>query len=227
MSSLEHSIREARDWASRSAGVRCEPRLAVELARLHAQAFPGFFLTGMGEWFLREYYHTVLTYELGLTLVAVQRETIIGFAAGFLDPSGFYSHLRHRSGRFLWATARAVIRRPAMVPRVLAGVGRMKRKVPAAADSASVCELASLAVSPEAEGRGLGRALVAAFAEAARAQGAARIELTTDAHENERVNRFYRSLGFVPGKLEERGQRRLMQHYSLDLSGDGASPPSR
>jgi ribosomal protein S18 acetylase RimI-like enzyme len=57
-------------------------------------------------------------------------------------------------------------------------------------------ELMSLAVDPKQEHRGIGRALVAAFAERVAASGERRLWLTTDAADNDRVIHFYESQGF-------------------------------
>jgi ribosomal protein S18 acetylase RimI-like enzyme len=57
------------------------------------------------------------------------------------------------------------------------------------------CLLEDLYVSPAARGSGLGRALVAATIERARARGARRIELDT-AERNEAAVKLYTSFGF-------------------------------
>jgi ribosomal protein S18 acetylase RimI-like enzyme len=54
----------------------------------------------------------------------------------------------------------------------------------------------SLAVDPSRQHRGIGRALIVAFAERVAIAGVGRLWLTTDAAENDRVIRFYESQGF-------------------------------
>ena len=74
---------------------------AREIAKLHTQAFPGFFLTQLGDRFLTGYYKCVEAYPGGILLVARNKDsTAAGFAAGFLDPPAFYRFLRSRGARF-------------------------------------------------------------------------------------------------------------------------------
>jgi ribosomal-protein-alanine N-acetyltransferase len=60
---------------------------------------------------------------------------------------------------------------------------------------AGVCELETVAVIPEARGRGIGRALLDAVADWAQAEGAARIELEVRASNN-RAIKLYEQAGF-------------------------------
>jgi GNAT superfamily N-acetyltransferase len=75
-------------------------------------------------------------------------------------------------------------------------------------------------VAPRAGGRGVGSRLVHAFVEAAGAQGADRILLTTDAHDNEAVNRFYLQLGFTCVRCFEARPGRWLNEYALVIRGD-------
>lgn len=58
-----------------------------------------------------------------------------------------------------------------------------------------MCQLESVRVSSSLRGRGLGRELMEHVVAAARARGAARVELSTNAR-RVRAQEFYRSLGF-------------------------------
>jgi ribosomal protein S18 acetylase RimI-like enzyme/catechol 2,3-dioxygenase-like lactoylglutathione lyase family enzyme len=59
-----------------------------------------------------------------------------------------------------------------------------------------MCQLESVRVRSDVRGRGIGRSLVEHVVGQARARGAARVELTTNAR-RERAQAFYRSLGFT------------------------------
>jgi GNAT superfamily N-acetyltransferase len=59
-----------------------------------------------------------------------------------------------------------------------------------------MCQLESVRVRSDRRGEGLGRRLVEHVVAEARARGAARVELTTNAR-RERAQAFYRSLGFT------------------------------
>jgi ribosomal protein S18 acetylase RimI-like enzyme len=189
------------------------------LARQHQESFPAFFLTTLGAPFLWEYYDAVRHYPGGILLLAADGGgEAVGFVAGFLDPPGFYSALRRRWYRLVIPLLGALFRHPAIVGRVLAARSRVSRSAEErVADAAAVAELSSLAVATAREGRGQGRQLVDAFVAEARRRGARRVVLTTDAHDNDRVNLFYARSGFVLERQEEAQQGRLMNHYRLDL----------
>ncbi len=199
-------------------------RILHELAILHASAFPGFFLTKMGARFIREYYRSVLMYEHGILIIASNGGGLVGLAAGFVEPRGFYRFLRRRAWHFLLPSVEAMMRRPGILVHLFHGIWRTTSNSNQNSSSPQTCELASLAVSPGASGQGLGRTLVESFCLAAEKMAATRIELTTDSFDNERVNRFYQSIGFVPTTCDTRGGGRIMQHYSLNISPNRSRP---
>ena len=61
---------------------------------------------------------------------------------------------------------------------------------------ATSCRIVALAVAPEAQRQGIGRWLLREAEQEARAQGAARIELTSAAH-REQAHAFYRQCGYA------------------------------
>ena len=79
------------------------------------------------------------------------------------------------------------------------------------------CTLMSIAVSPEVQGKGIGRALALAFLREAARRGVKEVDLTTDATGNEAVNRFYEGLGFVCEKEYTTPERRLMKEYVIKM----------
>jgi ribosomal-protein-alanine N-acetyltransferase len=82
--------------------------------------------------------------------------------------------------------------------------------------SARSCELASIAVAPEAGGNGLGKALLQAFVAQARSMNAQYVYLTTDADGNDSANALYRQAGFQHTRrfLQRRG--RWMNEYVIN-----------
>lgn len=180
------------------------------VARVHGKAFRGFFLDQMGAPFLRQYYATVLAYQQGLSIVAVdQAGDIVGFAAGFVDPAGFYAHFRRRRLRFLPAIAMAVLRRPRLLKRIMENSRRVEDAGPSAAD---VAELASIGVS--ASGGGVGSLLLSEFCGRAFAEGARLVTLTTDNEDNASTQTFYENRGFRHTGDERRGER-VLRRYEL------------
>src|SRR5206468_2431104 len=77
--------------------------------------------------------------------------------------------------------------------------------------------LMSIAVSPAAQGTGIGRKLVRCFLEEAQERGLQYVDLTTDRMNNDIVNRFYQGLGFVCVRSYTTPESREMNEYEIQL----------
>lgn len=204
------------------------------IAAVHRAAFRSFFLTQLGPVFLWAYYRTVLEYPGGILLAAVQDESIIGFAAGFIDPPRFYSFLRKKWLRLSLTALPWLIIHPANLVRAFRNhrltLEESRETDPA---MAQVAELSSIAVRPSSQSIGVGKQLLAAFVDTARGSGAARVTLTTDAAGNEAANQFYVRAGFTLGHVIRRLYGRVLNEYELDLGSAGSErvtsryPPER
>lgn len=177
---------------------------------VHRKAFEGFFLTRMGPRFLRAYYQAVLDFEASISLVAYDTESdrALGFAVGFRDPQGFYALFRQRRKRMLPAILLSVVRDPGLLPQIIRNMRRVEAQ---AQQPISAVELSSIAVG--APGKGIGGALLEAFADEARSEGAHRLILTTDAEGNDLVRGFYEARGFNLEGFETRGARKLCNYF--------------
>lgn len=176
---------------------------------IHKKAFDGFFLTRMGSSFLRAYYQAVLDFEASITLVAQDAESdlALGFVVGFRNPQEFYTLFEQRRKRMLPAVLLAVLRDPGLLPQILRNMRRVEAQAQQAVDAV---ELSSIAVG--APGRGVGGALLEAFADKARSEGAHRLILTTDADGNDPVREFYEARGFTLDGYEDRGERQMCRY---------------
>jgi SAM-dependent methyltransferase/ribosomal protein S18 acetylase RimI-like enzyme len=190
------------------------------IIEVHMLSFPHFFLTNLGPGFLRTYYALVLEYQRGVLLVAEERGRVLGFAAGFIDPSSFYQIMTATRSRFLFPALVRLVEHPTLLFRLLKNVRRViKLKQSPDFNSSDSCELASIAVHPDAMRRGLGKALVRSFVGAVEAERAARVCLTTDADNNDPTNAFYRDLGFRCTRTFEAPGKRRMNEYVLSTAG--------
>lgn len=182
---------------------------------VHVQAFPEFFLTRLGPRFLRLLYQGFIEDKSGVMLVAEDGTTILGFAAGTTSPDRFFSRLRRYGLSFLAASSIALLRSPILVTKRLAGAVLYRGEAPSTLPAAAL--LSSIGVLPTAAGRGVGKALLAQFADRVRAAGCRHVYLTTDRDGNEAVNRFYESSGFALESTFVRSGNRRMNRYVLDL----------
>jgi len=194
-----------------------------DIASTHKAAFKGFFLTQLGPAFLRGYYRTVLEYPGGILLVAIRDKSVAGFAAGFIDPPGFYTALGKKRMYLGLAALPWLITHPANLARAVWNY-RLTQEESRETDPAvaQVAELSSIAVGPDSQGTGTGQQLLVEFVEAARRLGAAKIMLTTDAVGNDATNRFYGRAGFALTRVIRRPYGRLLNEYELDLGSVGS-----
>src|SRR5260370_12798555 len=136
---------------------RAEKADLVRIVEIHQEAFSHFFLTQLGRGFVYRYYDLVLRYRAGILLVSEGSEGLEGFACGFADPDEFYALMRRRRRSFVLPVLSALVRRPSLTAQIVRGMRRGERQ--ASQRTAQSCELSSIAVSPEAGGRGVGKAL--------------------------------------------------------------------
>lgn len=187
----------------------------VEVVGIHLAAFPGFFLSFLGPAFLRELYEGIVADPAGLHFLCAVAGRPVGFVAGTTQPAGLYRRLlQQRAWRFARASLGAVVRQPAIVPRLLRA---LRRPAEAASAPEPYALLMSVAVRPEAQGHGLGQALVQTFLDAADQHGLSRVVLTTDRNNNDAVNHFYQRLGFAPVRAFVTAEGRAMNELECRL----------
>jgi len=196
-----------------------EPSSLDDIVEVHIAAFPGFFMTQLGQRFLRGYYQCVLDYPDGLLLTEFEEQGCIGFVSGFVEPSSFYLELRRRRIRLGLAAVSGIVTRPRSLITLMVNyrrAGKVSREEP----EPGTAELSSLAVRPDIAGRGVGSRLVRRFIAAAANRGASRVILTTDANNNDSVNRFYKGLGFTSNRTFEARRGRMLNEYVLTIGKD-------
>ncbi len=190
---------------------------------IHKSAFEGFFLTRLGDSFLRLYYSAVLDFDGGILLFAENEASdALGFAAGFQDSAEFYRRLKRRRLHIAGAIAWPLIKSPRLVFQLLASASLAGDRIEDSGNSNTV-ELSSIAVA--GVGRGTGRSLLDGFCQKALRRGAREIVLTTDAEDNDAVNRFYQRAGFALTNAVETKVGRKMNEYRLQLA-QGFRPPA-
>ncbi len=186
-----------------------------QVVGVHLESFPGFFLSFLGPDFLKVYYRAACLDREGICLVSSNGERDIrGFVVGSSNPGGFYRRIfMRRFLGFLLSVFWAVANRPSIVGRLIRTAARAAGKQPQ-----GCAGLFSIAVSPAVQGQGVGRDLVGGFIQNAYERGCRWVSLTTDSQGNDRVNDFYRSLGFAAtGELITPEGRRMFQ-YTLEIS---------
>lgn len=182
-------------------------------AAVHAEAFPSFFLSSLGERFLRQLYLAFAQAEDVVAVVVEVDGRLAGAAAGPLQPAGFFRRLAmRRTLQFAIAALPAVLRRPSIGRKV---VGGLRYRGPDTDTDGAL--LSTICVSPSARSAGVGSALLEAWCRAAVAAGATRAFLTTDLEGNSQANAFYLRNGWQVHGTHVADGARAMNVYSADL----------
>jgi len=159
------------------------------VVRVHLKAFPGFFLSFLGPRFLKEFYMAFVNEETSIGLIAVDAGgQVAGAVVGSMKPAGFFRRLvKRRWWAFYLASMDALMRRPAIAPRLFRAVFYRGDAPP----DAPFALLSSIAVDPRFQDRGVGRMLLHRFTKEVIGRGGIGCYLTTDAEGNDAVKRFY------------------------------------
>lgn len=183
------------------------------VAKVHIEAFPGFFLTRLGYGFLCELYKGFLDHPDGIFLVVEDdKGNLSGFAAGTVAPAHFFSDLRkQRAARFLVHAIPALLKNPSLVVAKLYSAVFYRGDKPSSLEGGAL--LSSIGVSPTVVGKAVGKELLSRFEQEAFSRGAPFVYLTTDEVANDRVNNFYTRNGYVVESKFMQGGKRPMLRY--------------
>lgn len=187
-----------------------------KVVMIHIEAFPTFFLTFLGPKFLKEFYRSFLRDSQGIGFVALDNDSkeILGAIVGPLNPQGYYKRLLKRKWfSFCIASMSAVIKKPSVIKRLFKALF-YRGEAPQGIERSL---LSSIAVSPNAQGKGAGKALVVKWLDEANSRGSKGAFLTTDAENNDSVNTFYQKIGFKLESSYNTPQGRKMNRYIYDF----------
>lgn len=191
---------------------QARPGDVTGMVRVHREAFPGFFLTSLGDRFLRRFYGALVADGDALCFVARSDDCIQGFVVGPFNPRGFFRRLLIRQGmQFIADAVPALFRRPLFVVRRLAQALFYRGEAPQMHRRSAL--VSSIAIRPAVSGGGVAAGLLQAFCDAAASRGAHYVYLLTDRDENLAANRFYAKSGFTLESEIVRSQGRTMNRY--------------
>jgi ribosomal protein S18 acetylase RimI-like enzyme len=197
--------------------IKIEDRHLGRIVDVHIKAFPTFFLTFLGPSFLKEFYKSFIYDQAGIGFVAIDtaNQTVLGAIVGPFVPDGYFKRLlKKRWYAFCLASMSAVLKKPTIIKRLFRAVF-YRGEAPSGPPRAL---LSSIAVSPQAQGQGIGQALVKRWVEEVENRGGTGCFLTTDAKDNESVNRFYQKLGWKIESTHTTREGRMMNRYILDFA---------
>lgn len=187
----------------------------ADTVQIHLDSFPDFFSTFLGPKYISIVYSEILCVPDHVALIAENVDgTVLGFVIGMTDQTSFFSHMARKHWlRIALASLQAALKRPRIIPRLFRSLLYPQKSREAAAKAL----LLSMAVSPAASRVGVGRQLLEAFLVRMKELDVPAVCLTTDAHGNEIVNRFYRSAGFRLARAYTTAEGRRVNEYLIKL----------
>ena len=160
------------------------------IASLHSRLIDTGFLSSLGSRFLALLYETLIESDHGQVTVAVSGDSVVGFVAGVDSTSDFYRFfLRRRLLRAALLLVPSLVK-PSNWRRILETLryGGAREQLSG--------ELLSMAVAPQARGRGVGAALVGDLQARMASRGVERMRVVVGA-DNEAAIALYTSTGFT------------------------------
>lgn len=162
-----------------------------EIVSIHKSAFKGFFLTSLGDRFLTVYYSCFIKSNETIILCAEEEGELLGFSAATKECKGFNGRLiKANVLTFMMVGLRLLLANP---PALLRLVKNFTKKSDEVEDTENYGELYSIGVNVNAQGKGIGKALLA---ETEKQMGIEKLSLTTDYYNNESTIAFYQKCGY-------------------------------
>lgn len=165
------------------------------IVRIHLSAFESFFLSSLGEHFLRLYYSTFINSKNGVVFCAERDECIVGFSACSYKSRGFNSSLiKENLIKYGLEFILLLFSNPKAIIRLVKNLNKESDDT-SINDNGGYAELYSIAINPTNQGEGIGKILLTTTESEVKKYNNM-ISLTTDFYNNEKTIGFYRSLGY-------------------------------
>lgn len=166
-----------------------------QVVEVHKASFQGFFLTELGDHFLRVYYDCVRKDSKGVLLGYYEDGQLYGFAAATTLSNGFNKHLiKNNLFQFSLIGVRLLLTKVPALIRLFKNFSKTDSNVN---DSGEYAELLSIGVSDKMQGKGIGKKLLIELENVMKSKGCQKLSLTTDYNNNEKAIGFYNSLGYT------------------------------
>ena len=187
---------------------------ALDIAKIHCIAFPGFFLTDLGKGVLRVFYAALIQDNSTIVLGLRKNQTLVGFFVASIAPSGLYTRIFKKHFLMFFAPLTiSFLKNISLLGRMITSIHSSKSYVVPSGNSTS---LLSICVSPSFAGKGMGKLLLTKLEEELILQKIEGYYLTTDKENNVATNHFYLSNGFKLYDVFSQGKRK-MNIYLKDL----------
>ena len=161
------------------------------IVSIHKNAFKGFFLTSLGDSFLSVYYSCFIKSNETVIMCAEEDGRLLGFSAATKVCKGFNGRMiKENALKFMMVGLRLLFTNPPALVRLVKNFTKKSDEVD---DDENYGELYSIGVTADAQGQGVGKALLA---ETEKQIGIEKLSLTTDYYNNELTIAFYQKCGY-------------------------------
>lgn len=165
-----------------------------DVVSIHKDAFRNFFLTELGDNFLKLYYKSVLKHKSGVLLGYFIDNKIVGFCAATTLSRAFHRNLvLDNFVEFFCAGIAIFFSKPKALVRLLKN---FTKNDPFINDTGNYAELLSIGVSSKIQGSGIGKALLSNLEDIMSSRDCHFLSLTTDFDDNEKAIGFYKRMGY-------------------------------
>jgi len=185
-----------------------------QVIEIHIAAFPGFFLSELGNDVLRVFYKSLLQDKTTIFYGVKNEGELVGFFVASLEPKGLYTRLFLKNiSRFILPLFFSFLKNLNLLKRMIISVMSSNKRNDSPLYPTS---LLSICVSPAYAGKGIGKILLTTLENELRLRKRHGYYLTTDANNNNATNQFYLNFGFKLYGSYGQGKR-IMNIYIKDI----------
>lgn len=185
-----------------------------QVVQVHLAAFPGFFLSELGNDVLRVFYKSLLQDNKTLFYGVKNDGGLVGFFAASLKPTGLYRRLFFKNiSRFVLPLFFAFWKNFILFKKMITSASSSSKLEVSTTYPVS---LLSICVSPDHAGKGIGKILLSTLEKELQLRKLHGYYLTTDAKNNNATNQFYLNSGFKLNGSYSQGKR-IMNIYVKDI----------
>lgn len=185
-----------------------------QVVEIHIKAFPGFFLSELGNEVLRVFYKSLLRDKTTIFYGVKIEGELVGFFVASLDPKGLYTRMFLKNiSRFILPLFLSFLKNLNFVKRMIISIMSSNKKNVSPSYTTS---LLSICVSPAYSGKGVGKILLNTLEKELLLHKTHGYYLTTDANNNNATNQFYLNFGFKLFGIYSQGKR-IMNIYIKDI----------
>jgi len=174
---------------------KSKPKDYKQLVIIHKTTFIDFFLTSLGDSFLRMYYKLSLKSKNVVAICATdENDHIIGFALGSVESVCHHINLvKYNLLAFMMQGFLLLFTKPFALIRL---INNLEKNDPHN-EISNYSELLSIGIIPGKKGLGIGKILLRKFEEEVFKMGSKAVALTTDYYYNEDVIAFYKKSDYT------------------------------